>query len=532
MSMQDYTTQNPQVLHSNFAYLSRPQQAQKPVENTAAFSGSGSGLGSIGNFPSHAENQSEIPLSSEQFTGLHDLQPTPAQQRKRLKYRRLKTAAKLLPKEAIAGCQTWVIPEQDYVSVEWNPDTNSTRFHGLVSCDSSSCPHCVEKRSQQERKELTLALAAADTQGMRYVMATLTLRHHIGDKLRELLETLNGAYDKTFSGRWYQSFKRHFAIQGKIKASEYRFGVNGHHPHTHALFFYKLGEIKLYVGRAQNRPKLIYPKRYRKLSVTVFGEHIQRPHKNRKSRSERDIDRVVASMEKRIKARWVKTVKRLGGDAIGEFACDVVSADSKIAAYIAKWGKEPQDPAWGAESELTRQQYKNAKDERSMSIFEILGAAAGETDQLVKLGRIFDDLSDSELAERAGALYVEFFQSMKGKPRLHWGKLKELLQLDEFENAFDAANPPEPDESISILMVERGESWRKVWGAAGAKDLRYELELVCSTGNPYAIAHWLADRGIQGIIPELVWDRWESMQEVGWQPEAALGAIAGASIAF
>jgi hypothetical protein len=477
MSEPQYSTQPLKKSSSkiNFSYPTRPQSAAlKPVEGVV-FSGSGSGLGRDTNFSStREETEKTRPL-------------TKAEKAKKNRYKRLKSAARLLPYERIAGCQQYPHKSQDYVAVTWNPDTNKTRFRGLFCCESSSCPHCVEARSERERKQLALAIAEARKRNWHSFMLTLTLSHHQGDALDNLLEILSSAFDKTFSGRWYQDFKELFGIKGKVKAFEYRYGVNGHHPHLHILFFYsRLDGIDL-AADFEPTPDL----------------------------SER--------IEQLISSRWVEKVEGLGGSALGEFGCDVKLADSAVADYITKWGREPENKTWGADSELAKSHKKGAANSTyqsefgvvrysSMSGFDLLGAAAAEPEQLEWLGALLGSEITSELQSRAGSLYVEFFRAFKGRPRLHWGDLKKLLNLDEVEKAFDEANPPEPDESFDVVQIPVGEQWTKITGGFKGEDLRFDLELACSNacsnGNPHEIEAWLTKHGILGaIIPDDVWQR-------------------------
>jgi hypothetical protein len=271
-----------------------------------------------------------------------------------------------------------------------------------------------------------------------------------------------------------------YQIKCKIKTWETMFGNNGHHPHLHIL---------MWSGLDLN-------------------------------------DYAFAGLEKTVGLRWLETLKKLGGSALLEYGISIETADSKIADYIAKWGHEPSEASWGIESEMTKSHLKKNNLE-GMTPFELLGASAGEADQLEKLARIFKGLNRSELEARAGQLYVEYFRAFKGKARLHWGKTKELLNLDqelklyaEAEAARQQSMAPEM-EPYPMVMIERGQEWTKITGGWKGEDLRADLMEVCETLNPYLVRQWLADRQIIGIIPDLAWERFDQLGGRDWQSPGA-----------
>lgn len=405
----------------------------------------------------HAQNPSHARKSiSEQ---------TPAQLLKGRKYKRLRQAAKLLPNEKIASCQKTVAPGFAYAVGRSNG-----HFGGLEACDSPSCPHCAVARSERDRHELTIALAEAAKLGWKPFMVTLTLRHTTFDKLCELLDLLTTAFDKCFSGRWYQDLKDEYQLKAKVKTWESTYGKNGHHPHLHILMW----------------------------TGIPLNEH------------------GFAGLRKTVGLHWLETLKKLGGSASLEYGISIETADSKVAEYIAKWGHEPSEHSWGIESEMTKSQSKQSHLDGLVQQ-QILGAAAGEADQLEKLSFIHPGLSQNELKDLAGKLYREMFFAFKGKPRLHWGNTKKLLNLDAALAAWDEANPPAADEHYDIVLIERGAEWLKVHGGYKGEDLRASLSDVCATGNPFMVRQWLTDHQIVGIIPDDAWERFNQLAGRSWQ---------------
>ncbi len=412
-------------------------------------------------------------------------EPTPAQLKKRQTNKRLNAAAKLLPGERIASCQRIVSPEYEYMAVRYNPADSCTGFRGLVCCESASCPHCVAKRSESDRQELAAALAAAKKRGWSVFMLTTTLRHTSHDALLDLMDKLPKAFNSAFSGRWYSDLTEEYRLLGKVKGWEITFGWNGWHPHLHILFFYE-GEM--------SAP-------------------------------------ILAGLRKVIGVRWLESLKKHGASASMEYGISLEAADSKIAEYIAKWGREPNEHSWGVESEMTKHHLKQSRDESGLTIFEILGAAAGESEALNRLARIFPALDDEALINRAGNLYVEYFRAFKGKARLHWGKnLKKLLNLDEELRQLTEAEIEIEDQSFDMVMIHRVEAF-KVTGGWTGEDRRSELLELCSAGNPYEVQRWCLERGIDCIIPDIAFEWFNQLEGRSWQsPGVGWRPVAGGRV--
>lgn len=449
--------QNPSFLPVSAPVATSPDYSRFHQNSIESAQAQKSPLGIHTNYPSTAEKTK--------------VEPTPTQLKNRQKYKRLKTAAKLLPNERIASCQHTIAPEYQYATVAFNPANSATRFKGLYCCDSSSCPHCVAARSEADRHELTVALSVAKKREWTVFMVTLTLQHLTHDALLDLQALLTRAFDRCFSGRFYQGMKDEYGIKGKIKGWEVTYGKNGFHPHLHILFF---SELKI-------------------SSVQLAG------------------------LETWLGGRWLETLKKLGGSASLQYGISIEAADSKIAEYIAKWGHEPSETSWGIESEITKGHLKKARDESGLTMFELLGAAGGEADSVERLQRIFPALEREALVARAGQLYVEYFRAFKGKPRLHWGNLKNLLELDEALRQLSESETEVEDETFEIVMIERGAEWVKVTGGYKGADRRAELLEVCSTGNPFEVQRWLKQHDITAVIPDLAWERFNALEGRAWQ---------------
>jgi hypothetical protein len=385
----------------------------------------------------------------------------------RRRFKMLRTAAKLLPNERIAQCQSAIAPEQRAVEIQVDANRPGAKYHNLVRCDSNSCPHCSAARSEQDRHELSLALAQAIDHNIFPMLLTFTLSHHAGDSLKSLERGLRTAFDKTFSGRWFQEFKAEWRVVGKITSSETTVGRNGWHPHLHVLLFTELE----YAGK--------WPE----------------------------------AMEMQISERWIDKLKTLGFSANLAHGVDVRTAQSDIADYVAKWGREPIEAGWGADTELAKANVKRATH-GGLTPFQLLGAAAGIQADLdaacILLG------ADREVVKkRCSGLYVEFFLAMKGRARLHWGDMWQLLDMDAAIADFEHDNPEKDDDTWVIFFCERGEIWNYLRGVKTGVDLRAELLEVCATKDAQKVRNWLAEHRIKGGIPDDAFERSLEFVEVG-----------------
>ena len=110
---------------------------------------------------------------------------------------------------------------------------------GLVSCGSVwSCPVCSAHIRQARAVEIAEAAGRHQERGGGLLFLTLTLRHHLGDGLPELLGGLLDAFrGMTRGAPWDRRKSRHRVI-GQVRSTEVTYGdANGWHPHLHLLLF-------------------------------------------------------------------------------------------------------------------------------------------------------------------------------------------------------------------------------------------------------------------------------------------------------
>jgi len=218
-------------------------------------------------------------------------------------------ARELLPREAVARCLRRAIPQRDMalVDVLYAPAKGAAHYGGLQICKSVwHCPVCAAKISERRREELTEALRIWSeqhtTEDRRLLLVTFTLQHSIGDDLSVILGALRRARRLLVSGRGAKYLSDDYGVIGMVRSLEVTYGSNGWHPHLHVIMLF-------------------------------------------------DREVPIIPFEIAIKDRWRQCVEKAGRTASWQHGVDVRYSDADIAAYMAKWGKEPK---WTAAHELTK----------------------------------------------------------------------------------------------------------------------------------------------------------------------------------
>ena len=125
----------------------------------------------------------------------------------------------------------------------------SAGFSGLATCGSVwACAVCSHKVAMERAEEVATAIRRWEaSSSTRYVsMVTLTMRHHLGQDLTHLWDSLTYAWSKATSGRGWKDLQNFGAVElleGKgrripwVRFVEATHGDNGWHLHIHALMF-------------------------------------------------------------------------------------------------------------------------------------------------------------------------------------------------------------------------------------------------------------------------------------------------------
>lgn len=374
----------------------------------------------------------------------------PKDARIRARFRLLNTAAQLLPGERIAKCQKWLAPGAGAVELHRTTDKQNAIFKHLQRCESYSCPVCAYFRAENDRHELSVALAEIKKRKWTPILITATASHHWGDSLETMQAKLSKTYDATFSGRWYQELKAEWGIVLKIGSWDITIGANGWHPHKHIL---AAVERELTPGQVEHLKTEIYEK-------------------------------------------WAKETRKQGLSASAQYGIDVRTADSDIAAYIAKYGREPMDAAWGVEKEIAMAPAKSARLD-GMTMFELLAAASGDKVALEKFAILTKCQDRAKLIAGAGYHFKEYFHAFKGVARIHWGKTRELLALDDALKAYADENPPEKSETEPVAVIEL-DDWKRI--SDSGDDMRAELAIFARDCTRQTLLKWFEARNLKANV--------------------------------
>lgn len=167
---------------------------------------------------------------------LHDSEKPTSRQ---VRYNLRDTAAEVSRLERVCKCGR--VPVGRLVSVRACEDGSRAGYAGLHTCGSVwACPVCAAKISARRTEELSEVLTRAEQDGYRVSMLTLTMRHHKGDKLKDLWAALSKAWGLVTSGKGWVQMKERIGLVGWARTVEVTHGKNGWHVHIHALLVSKI----------------------------------------------------------------------------------------------------------------------------------------------------------------------------------------------------------------------------------------------------------------------------------------------------
>ena len=131
-------------------------------------------------------------------------------------------------------CGRRAISAQPAVVVREFANRREAWWMGVLKCGRQhSCPVCAARKAADRADELD-RMMRGDSPDARWQMLTLTMRHHAGESLRDLVKKLFSAWRKVRAGRAVRSvFARR--VTASVRAFEVTWGANGWHPHLHLL---------------------------------------------------------------------------------------------------------------------------------------------------------------------------------------------------------------------------------------------------------------------------------------------------------
>lgn len=342
-------------------------------------------------------------------------------------------------------------PTCSHVGLKASEGGAAAGYTGLETCGSVwACPVCSAKVARRRKEEVGLLVDVAQERDLVVSMLTLTQRHHQGQRLEMLWESLSYAWNRLTSLRRWKELRQQLGIVGYIRATEVTHGKAGWHVHTHVLILSEKNPntTPLYFQRKQGRKKTPYP-----VEVMVAADFI------------------AERWAKALAAKKVDFIKDLGG-----LDWQIARDAEAMGSYVAKMGGAG---GGGLAAETTLGLFKKAKrgNRTPFQIFE----------DYMKSGEKRQDSADF-------GLWAEWERVSKGKRALVWSRgLRDWGEIGEEKTDEEIAAE---DVGGDVLLLFDYSNWKRVY-EAGSRKL---LDAVEEGGLPLAIS-WLRKRGIRFIIP-------------------------------
>jgi hypothetical protein len=323
------------------------------------------------------------------------------------RWKRQRIAGYLLPEERVSRCIRIMI--QPIATLEHSPKVKRSHFTGIMTCGSVwTCPVCSSKITERRRQELeSINYAELPFESLTMAMITVTLQHSRKDTLQDLSDSLNEAWRKIKSGRWWQNFKRKYGMIGSVTGLEVTYGLSaGWHPHKHALFWF-----------------------------AIPAEEIQ-----------------AEEIQAEIYKRYAAILRRMGHYAHPVHGVNVKIGNQVLAEYVAKFSQEKRPVGWSLEAEVTKAPVKTTKGKKT-------GLQDYERYTPFELLDLYKDQNDLQ----AGKLFREYAGAMKGKRQLVWSRgTRDLFGLGEEATDQELAEDPQDVENQKQAEFLK-EHWRKIY---------------------------------------------------------------------
>lgn len=321
---------------------------------------------------------------------------------------------------------SWRISE----TVPVHADGSLAHYSGLERCGSVwACPVCASVVRAERAREITKAVEGHQAVGGSVLFVTLTVRHKKADSLKQSMDAVLGSWKKLLQGgAWVgtkrsQGMKQRYDVSGYIRSTEVTYGVNGWHPHIHAL--------------------VLTDRRLTDTEVDAFGDELH--------------------------TRWARYAhKATGRTPSRQHGLDVQRVDAHgkvLGQYLSKMQDEGRTKAekWDAAAELARSDVKR-----------------GRTDNFVPF-----ELLDSDHAMPAAQrrrLWGEYVAGTKGRRAITWSRgLKDRFEvtdktdediIDDTESAtarwlaegrgYDRLRRSDPELLAVVLEAAEADKWATV----------------------------------------------------------------------
>ncbi|MGH1494209.1 MAG: hypothetical protein ACRBK7_33265, partial [Acidimicrobiales bacterium] len=124
------------------------------------------------------------------------------------------------------------------MTIKRSADGGRVYASGVVTCGNAwICLACSYKIRSKRARMIAQAVALHLFLGGGVLFGTFTLSHDRGEPLEGLWQMLSKGWAHTTAGGTWVRFKDRFDVIGWVKTIEVTHGINGWHPHIHALFF-------------------------------------------------------------------------------------------------------------------------------------------------------------------------------------------------------------------------------------------------------------------------------------------------------
>jgi hypothetical protein len=341
----------------------------------------------------------------------------------------------------ICYCHRLLVYGQSFVDLLHYPGRSRGGLKNLIACARGwICPVCGRKISERRRERLQSALSPYSDY---LLMLTLTLSHRRSDRFVEGLGLVKPAYDKLLvTGRPARDFCKRWGIEGRLRALEVTYGINGPNVHMHPLLLM--------------------------------------------SRKWSEID--LVAMEAESKDRYVEIVDGLGGYA--SFEHGAVLSHNAALDYPAKMQSDVQivkkaSGGWTIFHEMTKSAVKQSRGGSGATMLELLAGSALDG---INKGDLH--LSRSE----AGRIWLEYAGAFHRQQHLvPSGKLKGII--GKLSDLTDVQIEKEQVEQAVIMGAISRSDWPKIL----AHDVRGELCLVLGKGDSAQLVEFLSDYGVRLI---------------------------------
>lgn len=186
-----------------------------------------------------------------------------------IRYKRQKISAMLAQTQTLHSVRNCMLQTPgNKVQVILSRSTGRAYYKGLITCGSVwDCPICSAKISARRSEEIKQGVSTWQEKGYKVVMVTYTMRHNLGDSLKDVSRTITDAIRFVHSGAPYIRIKEKYNIAGSISATEILFNpLNGWHYHKHQLLFIKSPHLDYL-----SLEKWLYGRYNKYLNINGFG---------------------------------------------------------------------------------------------------------------------------------------------------------------------------------------------------------------------------------------------------------------------